>query len=415
MNNKVRKKLLFILSGNLSTTPRALKTIMLLNNSFECKIVTVNRGAIWKTLDKQVIDQNRLNVTTLELGRMHFWSWFCASICQKMSKFLSVFFANSKQLVAYGFNKSSIILNRFLKHQNYQNVDLILGYSEGGLYPTYYVHKKYGKPFILDVEDYHPGEQTIVSEKRKIEFLLKEILPEAAALTISSTLIKEEVLRLVGKHPKYKIVHNGFDQSHFNIPVIKKNDTSRLRLVWFGQKIDYGRGLEDLFITLSEFSLGISIQITLIGKMDEDFYQDFLSRLDLENKNNEIELKHIKPMMEFDLFKILGEFDVGIAYEKNNSNFNRQICLTNKIFAYSQAGLYVLASNTKAQKQFISRFPDFGIVIEQSKEALGMALKNLYENRLEIKKTKSLRFDKAKVLSWNHEQNKIQELLQQIL
>ncbi len=58
----------------------------------------------------------------------------------------------------------------------------------------------------------------------------------------------------------------------------------------------------------------------------------------------------------------MSDFDIGLAIEDPTADENRNICLTNKIWSYFQAGLYIVATNTLAQQQFMQLFEQHGCI-----------------------------------------------------
>jgi hypothetical protein len=101
-------------------------------------------------------------------------------------------------------------------------------------------------------------------------------------------------------------------------------------------------------------------------------------------------LQIIETIPQAGLNKYICSFDIGLAIEQKTSDFNRDICLTNKIFAYSQAGLYILATNTSAQKLFMEEHAGLGVVSGQNRGEMGNTVRYLIENIETIRKEKPL-------------------------
>ena len=108
------------------------------------------------------------------------------------------------------------------------------------------------------------------------------------------------------------------------------------------------------------------------------------------------------------LHDFLNQMDIGLALENTAADHNRNICLTNKILAYAQAGLYIFATDTYGQSQFLNSLDyDAGIILKTSLEE---ALKNLNTQVLSTP-IKVNRWQQAKLYSWDEEQLKITALL----
>lgn len=111
----------------------------------------------------------------------------------------------------------------------------------------------------------------------------------------------------------------------------------------------------------------------------------------------------------------LAEFDIGLALESIEQDQNRDICLTNKIWAYAQAGLFVMATNTSAQKLFINENPWAGLIVGQKKVEIEPKVNWLLGNIEKIRKERIIRFEMAKDLSWEKEGEKLKKVIAEIL
>lgn len=442
----MQKKILYILSGNLSTTPRALKSIRAFHNH-PIEIVLVNRLDKWGQKDREIIQQETLNVNSLNLGKKPFLPWLKASLLAKVSQILYRLFPENININAYSSNKSSIILWQHLKKHNYSGYDLIIAHSGGSLYPAYKLSQKWNIPFIFDVEDYHPGEfirYDAVNEKKRREFLMQQLLPKATALTSASPLIWEYTAPLLSPlrvedspslreaFPLHQVILNSFPQSEFVCPSINQffnsSDNQVLRLVWFSQKISFGRGLEQLFEALTTLHPsggdGGGLIITLIGDMDPEFNEQIIQPFLKNYQTNDLptyppndlpsyqtmHLSLIEPLSQPDLHAELAKHDIGLALEFDNADLNRQLCLTNKIIAYAQAGLYILATDTPAQQQFMEEHNGCGTICKQNAAGIKDGLMVIYKGIEELRKSRIMRFEKGKELAWEKESKKLVEM-----
>ena len=419
------KRLLFILSGNLSTTPRAQKVINLLKKDFICEIVLVSRTSSWEQKDKLLLEELSLRAISLSLGRTPFFPWLKTTIKEKISCFIYPFLSFFKMegdappssqyirsgcdgaqpsrcnlasrmnidISAHASDKASTILWGLLKKRNPLKYDLILGHGYGALYPIWKLSSKTGVPFVFDIEDYHPGElirRDAIDEKKRREFILKKLLPCAKMIISSSPMIAGKINELIGGHRNHLVVLNSFPAAEFKVP--EKNE-GKLRLVWFSQKVTFGRGLEMLFEAVKDIINDISI--TIIGDIDPVFFSD----INLEIKEK---ISFLSAMPQKKLHVFLSEFDIGLALELDSADENRRYCLTNKILVYAQAGLYILATDTPAQKLFIQEDAQRGIICEQTSESIAKALKD-FINLKDLRSKSQNRYEKSKCLSWEKE------------
>lgn len=409
------KKVLFVLSGNLSTCPRGLKAARLLATTYNVDIFYVNRSNQWLEQDKTIILPDSVHCSYLNLGRKPFWPWLQTSVIEKLSKFLYPYFKNQIDINAFGSNKSSIMLWFFHKKIGTPDFDLIMGHGAGALYPAWRLSNKWSIPFIFDVEDYHPGEfirRDLLNEKQRREYLMKKLLPAAMAVTSASPLIEEYTLKLIGGHSRHQVVLNSFPEKEFMERRTSEDFAGGLKLVWFSQKIGFGRGLEELFDAFDRLDSNvlISLHLTLIGEMDRSFYNEVINPFAERMKS--FTYKHHSPMSQAELHAELSNHDMGLALEFDRTDLNRQLCLTNKIVAYAQAGLYILATDTLAQREFITSRPWVGEVIGQSVEEIANVLMRSVEKQSNIKSKSNQRFQRSKDLAWENESGRLSALLQ---
>ena len=97
-----------------------------------------------------------------------------------------------------------------------------------------------------------------------------------------------------------------------------------------------------------------------------------------------------EPIGAGEIFDFASQFDIGIATE-TGIPLNRDICLTNKVFTYTQCGLAMIVSDTQAQALFMEQYPDTGKLYQKSNlqsltDCISFYLQNpdiLYQTRLQ--------------------------------
>lgn len=399
------KNILFILSGNISTTPRALKAIEYYGKFSNIDVVAVNRQQSWYELDKILVAEYNLNYTSLSLQRKPLLKWLLISFINKVSKLISPLFKKSLKLNAFASDKTMILLWWYLKKLK-SKYHLVAAHSYSSLFAAYKFSKKFKVPFIFDIEDYHPGEATYDKhEKNRREFLMNKLLPQASYITYASPLIGEHSLKLLNSQlttRNSQLINNCFSQTEFEF---KENNSEKVKFVWFSQNIAAGRGLELVLPALIKFKN--KVELHLIGNLYQNFFDDYLAQF------SEIIIIH-KPLPQKQLNLKLSEFDVGLAIEPGK-DFNREICLTNKIWAYLQSGLYILATDTPAQIKFIEEHNNSGVISKQDINSFTDVINNVVENIEQIRQNKKPRFEYSKNYSWDVESEKLTEILNNIL
>ena len=187
---------------------------------------------------------------------------------------------------------------------------------------------------------------------------------------------------------------NSFNAEDFKKP--KNNSSKIIKCVWFSQHIGPNRGLEKVFAAAKSLD---QIEFHLIGNPNHNY-------LETVSIGKNVMLHDI--MKQEDLHEFLSQMDIGLALENVEADDNRNICLTNKFLAYVQAGLYVLATDTFGQSQFLNSLDyNAGLIMKSSLEK---SLQDLDRNLLKTT-AKIERWQNAKSFSWGKEQLKLQKLV----
>lgn len=405
------KKVLFLLSGNISTTPRAKKVLETLETlGYTVDLIMFNRGGKWANLDKEYLANHNLSYQYLPFTRRdNFIVWAFSSM---MNRWLENKKCKNVDCMAMASSKINAIFRMSINRIPKEHYHFIYGFSSM-LWPAYYLAKKTRLPFAFDMEDYHPLENIYHKNKEleisRRERLFSELLPQAEFVTYAAPLIMAKSKELLGKYnvrtKKDCLINNTFQASDF---LHTECSDSKIQFVWFSQTVSYGRGLEQILPALAKYK--DHVRLTVIGNLDESFYEKELSSFR--------DLLIVKPAMaQSDLHQELCKYDVGLAIEQTNKyidNGNKELCLSNKIFSYLLAGLYIMATDTKAQSDFIHTHKSHGVVSGQTTETMSDVIEMIIKNIAVIRAEKSDRYLKAKEFGWESEQKKIIELFKSI-
>jgi hypothetical protein len=137
------------------------------------------------------------------------------------------------------------------------------------------------------------------------------------------------------------------------------------------------------------------VELHLYGNVDEDF-----KKLNLEGIDN-ILLHGLVSQQQ--LHKQLAMYDVGLALEPAKDK-NNNLAISNKLLSYLQAGLYVVATNTLAQENYLLDFQNHFISINISKKKNNIQiLRQLVIEKEEIRRKRKLRFLQFKEKAWEVE------------
>ena len=321
-----------------------------------------------------------------------------------ISRLSAIAFNFSALPYLYGYtDRRALLLKEHLTKCSFQDISLIVGHNPFALMPVYQIASKQNIPFGFDVEDYHPGEYKNPKKVAGIRRYMSHYLEKAAYISAASPLILEQVLKdLPTFKAKSIVINNYFRREEFTEP--ERSKISKLKLVWFSQNIDKGRGLESLLPVIK--SLSGELELHLYGNLRNAFHEHHLTQC--------TNIFIHKPLPQEKLHHALAKYDIGIALEDALSNFNRDICLTNKILAYFQSGLYILASSSRSQKAFLESRPGHGQITGLSENELFNSFKEIIRNKEIILATKNDRYQRASEYSWEKESKKLAITWQEI-
>ena len=298
----------------------------------------------------------------------------------------------------------------FLKRQAKQHkADIYIAHNLGALPAAVTVAKAHGKPCGFDAEDFHRNE--VSDDANNPDVILKaniedKYLPQLNYLTASSPQIADAYHKL---YPDLNpvVLLNVFPK----VAVRQKADTKgTLKLFWFSQTIGANRGIESVLSALSLLNRS-DFELHLLGNQSPGD-EDFISKI----TGSGITVKLHNPIPPDDIISFASQFDIGLALE-NQSPYNRDICLTNKIFTYMQAGLAIVASDTLAQRGFIAYNPTIGKVYPNGNEqALADILLSFQQDKrhLETCKSEALRLAQTQY-NWEVESLKFLAVVKQTL
>jgi glycosyltransferase involved in cell wall biosynthesis len=195
-----------------------------------------------------------------------------------------------------------------------------------------------------------------------------------------------------------------------NVLLPRKPEHPGIKLFWFSQTISAARGVDDCINALRMLN-NPEIELHLLG------YADAATRQQLTNNaGDKVNLVFHSPIGPDEIIRFASKFDIGLAME-HPTPYNRDICLTNKIFTYMQAGLAVIASNTIAQRALMGQYPETGKIYKSGNiQSLANAISNYADNRNELYSARKASYDIAcEKLNWEKESEKFLSLVNKIL
>jgi hypothetical protein len=377
------KNILFLTSTNLAANPRLLKELKLATaNGYSATVIQFSVGN-WSDGMTNELQQQFTGTEFIQLSalRKPFRSWMLSTVLQKICSILPIAFRTDWMLSVSNGKRSFLLLEQLKKMR--EKYEWVIAHNPAAFYPALWYGKKTDAKVGIDVEDYHPGETNNAKEADSMKKLMQAVLPSATYCSYAAPLIAAEVQKdIPGMTNKQLTILNGFDASEFSEPLAATDEV--LRLVWFSQNIDAGRGLEEVLPVVQQ--LYPTVELHLIGQLNRSFEEKFL-----QNKTG---IVIHEPMPQKQLHQFLAKFDVGLATDIP-VNRNREIALTNKILAYAQAGLFILAFDTQAQRSFLASNELEHLMVPNNADAIKKTVGSL--KKTELNKGKEKRFDQGQV------------------
>jgi len=407
MIDTIKKKILLISSGQPSLNPRLVKEAdSLCDSGYEVTVLYAYWNT-WGTLfDKQLIAAKKWRAILVagdpdDNRFTYFLSKVIFRIAQKINNAFT-----GKILMDVAIARPAFFLKREAKRHI---VDIYIAHNLGALPAAVTAAKTHGKPCGFDAEDFHRNE--VSDDVNNTDVILKaniedRYLPQLNYFTTSSPQIADAYFKL---YPDLKpaVLLNVFP----TYAIKQKVDTKgSLKLFWFSQTIGANRGIESIAAALSLLNKP-DFELHLLGNLSPND-QDFINKI----KNSGITVTLYEPIPPNDIIAFAGQFDIGLALE-NQVPYNRDICLTNKIFTYMQAGLAIVASDTLAQRTFIADNPTIGKVYPNGDEhALADILSSFQQDRTHLTKCKNEALHLAQTqYNWETESLKFLTVVKQTL
>lgn len=357
--------IVLISSGQPSANPRLLKEVKsLYQEGFFVSVIWCPISS-WADDFDQKLFKDYPQINWIQAGYhskyQPFGYWY-ARIRQKIWSFIYKIFGNHfdaaiKSLVLYSQELASIASNN--------KADLYIGHNLGSLPSIVKAVTKFSGNSIFDFEDFHSGEYHADSDQvARIKQIENKYIPLLSSITSASPAITQAYKNLF---PKLSIqtINNCFPLS-YSLGQLYDLEDKPLKLFWFSQYLGKKRGLETVIEAMSKFS-DDQITLTLLGTASKEiklYFQSLSEKLNLSKE----QLIFFNPVSEKDIVQIASEHHIGIASEYSH-NLNRDLCLTNKIFAYLLAGNALVLSDTYAQKSFLNENPNVGSLYKQNSVA----------------------------------------------
>ncbi|ACU06094.1 glycosyltransferase [Pedobacter heparinus] len=378
------KRITFITTGQPTTNPRLIKEAETLHNlGYQVKVICCFYQSWAQKFDQEIIDRNPemyiyCGGTPLRDKIPYFRSRLRQKICVLLFSYI--------KRMQIAENAISRTHREALAIAGQIKTDLYIAHNLGALPTAVLAAKKTNARVGYDAEDMHSGQFTSKKDKTYLlnKYIETKYFKHTDYFTAASPLIAAFYHKL---YPDLQpvVINNVFRKTSLNLKQNYKTGGC-LKLFWFSQTVGPNRGLEQIIKAMA--ITAHPVQLHLLGKCPAEYKLKILQLLSF-HKLHKNQVRFHEPIPADALFNYAISFDIGMASETDVS-LNRDICLTNKVFTYIQCGLALIASDTKAQKQFMQQYPGTGKLYDKnSAESLADCINayagdpgSLYQNRL---------------------------------
>lgn len=370
----------------------SIRTIWTQQEALECDRSLIRPGISYEGLD--LTGWNSLQVRLARLKRRGFI---------ELQKWMGI---ESSHSLNYS-------LSGLIRQAQTLNADMYLCHQETGLAVGCQLLKM-GKKAAFDLEDWYS--QDLLPEARAnrpltlLEKMEKQAIRKGAFAMTTSGAMAAEMGKFYEIQPP-AVLRNVF--SFQPLPQAKTpNESLPLSLVWFSQTIGPGRGLEFFVQAVNQLE-NIPLSIHLIGNV-ETSYQSYLSGLVAQPRIHE--LRFYPSVHPNNLVETIAQYDIGLALEMKTPE-NKDLTISNKIFQYLQAGLAVIATDTKGQTEVAeSSEGAVQIVTSENTAQLADVIRSLHQSRSKLRECQ----EKASALAayrfnWDIEKNVLLGLVKEVL
>lgn len=401
------KNILFITSNSLATNPRLVKEIrtsLMLGHA--ATVVSFSFQNWSKSLNDRLLEEfdGRLKLITLPGGREDRVAWFSSTCISKFAHLLLPFAQKSPAVLSFALFKRSFSLCTAVRKLP-ENFDLVIAHNPGAFFPALHVANRHKVPLGIDIEDFHPGESENPLEIKRMKQLMSSVLAQAYVITAASPEILRHSSQLMRHLEAKKAVINNVFTRRLQ-PAFQNLAGVPMKIVWFSQTVGLNRGIQECIRAMNAIR-SFQIQLTIIGDCSPHVRHNLTALLTTTTHT----LVFLPPMQEEELVEVCSGHQMGIALEIDSPP-NRDICLTNKLFVYLLAGCAIIATETTAQKDFLTQYPGIGKTFPLGDTmALTRILETFYcrQDVLLNTRTEAYRLAKEK-LNWEEESKKFAHL-----
>jgi len=297
------------------------------------------------------------------------------------------------------------------------SADFYLGHCLAGLPAAAFAAKQRGVPYGFDAEDFHDAETEASmadradSTARRV--LQSALLPGCSHLTAASPLIGAQFESTYGVSPSTLL--NVFPVSegpHVPADPGPVTEERAARFYWFSQTIGPGRGLESVIRIMGR--MRTPSELHLRGFVSADYMSELRSLSRQAGVARDIHF--LPPGSPAEMPLLAATADLGLSTEERHP-LSRDLCLTNKVFAYLLAGIPQLLAKTRAQADIAPTLGSAALLCDlwQTEDAARL-LDSFFSDARQVSAARLAAWDLARhIFCWDKEKEKLLASIQRFL
>jgi len=347
--NASKPLICLITPGHLASTPRLVKEAdALVDAGYQVHVVAGRHYPPADPLDADILANARWQCTRVEFQKGT--GALARKIIRRFARRLVVHTPFAKAGIAARANHAEAhhlgVVAAALRAKLY------VGHCLPGLPAAAMAARSGGVAYGFDAEDFHDAETDAVlndpAERISAHVLQSSYLSGCSHLTAASPLIGKKYEEAYGVNPR--TVLNVFPRAEAPSSPVEVGEITPDRpaqIYWFSQTVGPGRGLEAVLSILGRMRTPTVLHLRGFPAAG---FVDHLQALAVRS-GMKLPITFLQPGPPKEMVRLAAGADLGLSTEPSLPP-NRDICLTNKVFAYLLAGIPQLLSNTAAQSNF---------------------------------------------------------------
>ena len=300
--------------------------------------------------------------------------------------------------------------NKLYKKALEEKADFYSAHLETGIYAGVKLLRA-GEKVSFDFEDWYSRDYLTPDKPVRLLSYLESLALHQASFCTAASDSMANALRNYYKSDKIpETIYNSFP-CNISTSLTKQIDkqNNRAQIVWTSRTIGPNRGLET-FLSASAL-IKYPFDLHLIGESSSE-YRNFLRKEFPFIKGHNLKIYDF--ITHDELQYLLLQFDIGLAIDLYEPE-SRNVTVTNKILQYMQAGLQVLATDTKGQKEIAALFPEAVKLVKlDHPKDWSEAIEFQINNKDSFDKIEQERIYHQNI-SWDKQEHKLENLINKYL